>query len=304
MCDSLVDSPGILDTLERDIAEFVVAMRDDATISQQHRKLFIAFAHEHQYQRSSSVALRSSYTTPQQLHSRLCFLAGAIDKVSGDTPGVPQYDRSTVPLDFNIRSPSHEVQSTDGADDSFTGSCSATVDPPHKTKEASTCVGEMDAVISKPPDTTNGADARETDSSADSIAKTTTHDASSMSDTAHSNTNSDTDTCTAITTRASASGGAEENQAVILATPTSGSTETATNTQPADSVEKVFVHECTQLRAARDEDVTCFAMLTSWRESSMGIGLLVQPRSLRERSKKLLPTMELVRAFVKRPQRQ
>ncbi len=55
--------------------------------------------------------------------------------------------------------------------------------------------------------------------------------------------------------------------------------------------------ESVAARLQRDDDV-CFVTLCNWRETALGIGLLIQPRSVRERYRGLLPTIELVEDYL------
>lgn len=50
-------------------------------------------------------------------------------------------------------------------------------------------------------------------------------------------------------------------------------------------------------RKKMDEEV-CFISLENWRETTLGLGLLVRPRTMRERVKKLIPVLELVEDYV------
>jgi hypothetical protein len=47
-------------------------------------------------------------------------------------------------------------------------------------------------------------------------------------------------------------------------------------------------------RKFADQELTCYVSLSSWREEEMGIGLLVKPRTMRERYKKLMPMISIV----------
>jgi prolyl-tRNA editing enzyme YbaK/EbsC (Cys-tRNA(Pro) deacylase) len=47
-----------------------------------------------------------------------------------------------------------------------------------------------------------------------------------------------------------------------------------------------------------DDDVTCFVTLENWRAAHIGIGILVQPRTMRERYRRLIPQLELVNDYV------
>jgi len=54
-----------------------------------------------------------------------------------------------------------------------------------------------------------------------------------------------------------------------------------------------------QLAARREvDDLTCFVTLETWRSANMGIGLLVRPRTIRERYRQLLPSIDLVEDYV------
>lgn len=51
-------------------------------------------------------------------------------------------------------------------------------------------------------------------------------------------------------------------------------------------------------RKTMDEDVSCFVSLENWRSSQLGIGLLVKPRTSRERYRHLVPRVEIVSDYV------
>eukprot|EP00026_Physarum_polycephalum_P000525 Phypoly_transcript_00526.p1 GENE.Phypoly_transcript_00526~~Phypoly_transcript_00526.p1 ORF type:complete len:1493 (+),score=259.06 Phypoly_transcript_00526:63-4541(+) len=53
-----------------------------------------------------------------------------------------------------------------------------------------------------------------------------------------------------------------------------------------------------EMRRQVDQDLTCFVSLENWREAELGIGLLVKPRTLRERYKDLMPVAELVSDYI------
>jgi len=46
------------------------------------------------------------------------------------------------------------------------------------------------------------------------------------------------------------------------------------------------------------EEISCYVTLENWRECTLGIGLLVRPRTIRERYRNLLPTIDLVEDYV------
>jgi len=46
------------------------------------------------------------------------------------------------------------------------------------------------------------------------------------------------------------------------------------------------------------DELTCFVSLESWRDTTLGLGLLVRPRTMRERRKRLMPVIELVEDYI------
>jgi RNA recognition motif-containing protein len=70
--------------------------------------------------------------------------------------------------------------------------------------------------------------------------------------------------------------------------------------KPTDGAEgaSTLTDEEIQLRTERDQDDICFVTLGGWRDVHLGLGLIVRPRTMRERRKGLLPTIELVEDYL------
>jgi hypothetical protein len=67
---------------------------------------------------------------------------------------------------------------------------------------------------------------------------------------------------------------------------------------PADSDEKFTLTPEEIEKRSEFENECCFVSLENWRETTLGLGLLVRPRTIRERVRKLIPVIELVEDYV------
>eukprot|EP01125_Pyxidicula_operculata_P008248 TRINITY_DN2781_c0_g1_i5.p1 TRINITY_DN2781_c0_g1~~TRINITY_DN2781_c0_g1_i5.p1 ORF type:complete len:807 (+),score=132.72 TRINITY_DN2781_c0_g1_i5:32-2452(+) len=62
--------------------------------------------------------------------------------------------------------------------------------------------------------------------------------------------------------------------------------------------EEGLLEEEIKKRKSFEDDECCFVSLSNWRECTLGLGLLVRPRTARERFKKLMPVIELVEDYI------